>query len=437
MEDKKKMRAKLRWQGFLSGILFTMFFGYGVPHGMQYYKNWKAEQEVRQVMQEAQEAPKDKLNITRVMSKLLAFSSYLDQYYLYDYEEEGQNIEENIYKGMFTAIQEQDPYAAYYTADELQEFMENTTGEYVGIGVLVSQTVDPKQFVVVRVYEGSPAEEAGMLPGDLLYRVNGIDITQMDLDYIVTNMIKGTSGSSLDITVLRDGEEVTLTCERRAVETPTVASKMLEDNIGYVILAQFTKAGQNQFEDAVEQLLDEGMQKLIIDLRGNPGGDVEVATGLLDYILPDNLTQFTEGKEEFEQGKTLFVYMEDKNGKTNAWYAKDGKELSIPIVILVDENSASAAELFSGALRAYGKASLVGTTTFGKGIAQTTFPLSDGSAIEFTTENYYLPNGVSIHKKGLTPDVEEPLDEALKEQVSISMEEDNQLGRAIEVIKAQ
>lgn len=375
------------------------------------------------------------IDFTRVSLKLQLLQAYLDQYYLY--EEDSETVEDQIYKGLINGILEDDPYAAYYTAEELEDFVESSSGAYCGIGVLATQFADTKEILVVRVYEGSPAQEAGFLPGDVLYQVSGIDVRQMDLDYVVNNMIRGEEGSFVDITVIREGEDapVTLHCERRVVETPAVTHHLLEDGTGYVGVVQFSEVAENQFKEAVENLLEEGMERLVIDLRGNPGGSVQTATGMLDYILPDTLTSFTEDRDEFEQGKTLLVYMKNKRDENMAFYGGDGHELSIPIAVLIDETSASASELFAGCLQDYGVAEIVGTTSYGKGIAQTTFMLQDGSAVEFTTENYYTPSGYSVHKKGILPDVEVELSEEVAQKVVISWEEDNQLQAAIQALK--
>ena len=212
-----------------------------------------------------------------------------------------------------------------------------------------------------------------------------------------------------------------LTITRRKIEVPTVEYRMEEDSVGYVLISEFDGVTVNQFEEAVDALTDQGMKGLIIDLRSNPGGRLDGAVSMADYILPDDVDTYEKG-----EGKTLILYV---------YTASDGHSVDLPIVVLVNEESASAAEVFTGALKDYGAARVVGTTTYGKGIVQNVIPLGDGSAIKITTAHYYTPSGFDLHEKGIEPDVEEDLSAELKTQAVVEPEEDNQLSRAAEVLK--
>ena len=205
---------------------------------------------------------------------------------------------------------------------------------------------------------------------------------------------------------------------------------MLEDGIGRVAVSEFDEITVEQFQMAIDELLKDGMKGLIIDLRSNPGGVLDSAVAMADYILPDELDQYEKG-----QGKTLIVYTADKNQEGDVYAASDGHEVDIPIAILINEESASASEVFTGALKDYKMATVVGTTSYGKGIVQNLIPLGDGSAIKITTAHYYTPSGFDLHEKGIAPDVEEPLREDLKTQAVVKPEKDNQLQKATGILK--
>jgi carboxyl-terminal processing protease len=286
----------------------------------------------------------------------------------------------------------------------------------------------------VKVFEGSPALEAGMQPGDIIYKVGDQLVAGESLDVLVSNYIKGEDGTMVDITVYRadKDEYVDLNIVRRKIEVPTVESRMLADKTGYIVVSEFDAVTVEQFTGAIDALTEQGMERLVIDLRNNPGGLLDGAVKMIDYILPDNISTYEKGK-----GKTLIVYTADKNEKGDSYVASDGHEVDIPIAILVNGDSASASEVFTGALKDYGKAVVVGTTSYGKGIVQNLIPLGDGSAIKITTAHYYTPSGFDLHGKGIEPDVEVELSEELKTQAVVTPEEDNQLQKAIEVLKTK
>ena len=346
-------------------------------------------------------------------SKLEAIQKILDKNF---YFEEDESAKQNgLIKGYMEGLD--DPYSVYYTKEEYDEFMENTDGEYVGVGVQVSQAADTKIITVVKVFDG-PAKEAGIEPEDVITKVDGEDISEQDIDSVV-DKIRGIDGTEVTITVYRssDGKDHEYTMKRQKVENPTVEYKMLSDNIGYISVSSFYEVTAQQFIAAVGDLNVQGMEGLIVDLRDNGGGLLDIAVEMLDFMLP-------EGK---------IVYTEDKNGKIiDSYNSTDEQQFTKPLVVLVNGYSASASEIFAGAIKDYGIGTLVGTNTYGKGIVQRMFPLDDGSAIKVTIAKYFTPKGNDIHKIGIKPDVEVEFDsQAYRDSDG---EKDNQLDTAIDEI---
>ena len=368
-----------------------------------------------------------KPDLKKVSSKMQMIQSIIDQVFLYD--EDAAEVEDYIYRGMMAGLN--DPYSVYYNANDYQALQDSTNGSYSGIGAMLSQNKTTGLCTIVKVFEGSPALEAGMKPGDIVYKVGDTLVAGESLDVLVSNYIKGEEGTDVQITVYRADSDtyVDMTLTRRKIEVPTVESQMLADNTGYVAVSEFDAVTVEQFEKAIDDLGKQGMKQLVIDLRSNPGGILDSAVAMVDYILPDDLKNFEKG-----DGKTLIVYTADKNGDGDTYTASDGHELDLPIAILVNENSASASEVFTGALKDYKKAVVVGTTSYGKGIVQNLIPLGDGSAIKITTAHYYTPSGFDLHGKGIAPDVEVELDENLKSQAVVTPEEDNQVQAAIQAL---
>jgi len=345
--------------------------------------------------------------------KLEAIEALIDKNFYF--EEDDQSKQDGIIKGYLEGLD--DPYSVYYTQEEYASFMEDTEGEYVGVGVQVSQAVDTKIITVVKVFDG-PAKEAGIEAEDVITEVNGEDISDQDIDAVV-DKIKGEEGTEVTITVYRssDGKDHEYTMPRQKVENPTVEYKMLADNIGYIEVSSFYEVTGQQYIAAVEDLTSQGMEGLVVDLRGNGGGLLDIAVDMLDYMLP-------EGK---------IVYTEDKDGNVTSEYkSTDEEQFTKPLAVLVNGYSASASEIFAGAIKDYGIGTLVGTNTFGKGIVQRVFPLDDGSAVKLTIAKYFTPNGNDIHKVGIKPDIEVEFDgEAYKKSEG---EKDNQLDAAVDSI---
>lgn len=341
----------------------------------------------------------------QVSNKLEELNDYIEKYYLFDYEEE--NIEDGIYKGMMAGLG--DVYTGYYTPEEYADFMESTNGNYSGIGAMLQQDYTTGIITVVKVFAGSPAEEAGMLADDILYKVKGEEVTGQDLSLVVTDL-KGEEGTTVDFSVLRGTDVIDMTATRRHIEVPTVEWKMLDARIGYIAISEFDDVTDDQFMDALDDLQRQGMTDLVIDLRDNGGGLVDVTCAILDRLLPEG----------------MIVYTEDKNGNREEMRSDAENYYDGGMAVLVNGSSASASEIFAGAIKDYGVGTLVGTQTFGKGIVQNLFPLSDGSAVKITVSRYFTPAGNNIHGVGIVPDI-------IVEKEKDS-DQDDQLQKAIEVL---
>lgn len=321
-------------------------------------------------------------------SKIEFLDSLIQKEYLYSDDMEGTKMQEELIRAYIDGLG--DPYSVYYNEEETKELWESTKGEFSGIGVVISQDVTTGLVTFNSVYENSPAKEAGFQAGDILYKVNGTEITGRDLNDVVKE-IKGEEGTTVEITVLRGEElaEVTATATRRKIEVVTVTSRMLEDNIGYVAVSEFDDVTYEQFKTALDTLEKQGMEGLIVDLRNNPGGSLSTVCDMLDLLLP----------------KGTLVYTEDKNGKRETYTSDPLNKMDLSMAVLVNGNSASASEIFAGAMQDYDAAEIVGTTTYGKGIVQQLFPLTDGTCVKLTISEYFTPNGRNIHGSGIEPDV--------------------------------
>lgn len=354
-----------------------------------------------------------KLDYKKIEEKTSVLQNIIDRYFLFD--EDMTKVEDGIYAGMMNGLG--DPYTVYYTKEEYKALNEDTEGKYSGIGAVVSQNPNTKIITIVKIFDNSPANDAGLQVGDIIYKIDGEEVAGTDMDILVKTKIRGEEGTSFKMTVLRGDErkEVELDLTRRSIEVETVAGKMLDNNIGYIAVSQFDAVTSEQFKSNIESLQSQGMTKLIVDLRGNPGGLLDQVVDMLDYILPDGLV----------------LYTEDKYGKREEYYSDGSHELKIPMVVLVNENSASASEVFTATFRDFEWGTVVGKTTFGKGIVQNVLPLGDGTAVKITTQHYYPPSGYDLHKIGIKPDLEVDLNEGAK----IGTDSDNQLSAAIDILK--
>ena len=320
-------------------------------------------------------------------TKLELLEQLVDESYSGDIDMD--DLQEGLYRGYIDGLG--DKYSVYYDEDETKALMQSTSGEFGGIGALFSQDKDTKVITFLKVYEGSGAEEAGFKVDDILYKVDGKDISGEDLSEVVSK-IRGDEGTTVELTVLRgdDGEEYTATVTRKIVQTDTVYHEMKEDKIGYIQVTEFDDVTTDQYKEALEDLENQGMKGLVVDLRNNPGGNVDTVTDMLDLMLPE--------------GTTLSI--KDKQGKESVYESDDEHQFTKPLVVLVNENSASASEIFSGAIQTFGTGEVVGTTTYGKGVVQQIFDLKDGTSVKLTIAEYLIAGQFGINGKGVTPDVE-------------------------------
>lgn len=346
------------------------------------------------------------------IKKVNTLETLIDQiYYL---EEVGSDVlREGAYKGIVDALD--DPYSVYYTVEEAEEIFTQSEGVYYGIGAYVQLDTVSGYCMISGTIKNTPAEEAGLRAGDIIYKVDGEDMAGLDLSQVVS-YVKGEEGTIVHLTLVRDGEQLEADVERRKVESPTVEHSMLDDRMGYIQITEFDDVTVHQFEEAIADLKANAAQGMVLDLRGNPGGNLSAVVDIADMLL----------------GEGLILYTEDKQGHREEYKSDAAMAIDIPIVVLVDSNSASASEVLSGALKDHGKATLVGTTTFGKGIVQTIRTLRDGSAIKLTISAYYTPSGANIHGIGIEPDVEVKFDA----DAYYDEDFDNQLEKAKEVLGA-
>ena len=346
--------------------------------------------------------------------KLNVLNSVLDKYYYKDLSHK-QKVE-GMYKGLMNGAT--DPYTEYYTQKEYIELMKELTGTYAGIGAVLSPTPTKDGYEIKEVYKGTPAEQSGLKVGDVIVEVNGKKITSKNIENFIMKNIRGEKGDRRVINVKRGEDTVTIKVTLDEIVTPTVTHKMLDSETGYIRISQFTATTTEDFKSALKDLQAQGMKKIIYDLRDNGGGLVDSVAAILDELLP--------------KGKV--VYTKDKYGKEEVYNSDEEKQLNIPAVILVNGNTASASEIFTGAMRDYKRATIIGTKTFGKGIVQQTLPLSDGSAIKITTARYYTPKGECIHGKGIKPDIELEYQYAGTEGQEYDESLDNQIQKGLEVL---
>lgn len=328
-----------------------------------------------------------KVVTNEVMKKIQLIDSAIDEYYLYDIDEE--TLVDMIYAGYVVGLG--DNYSNYYNEAATKALLESTSGEYSGVGAMLTRSATTGVISVSEVYQGSPSEAAGLLVGDILIKVDGEDITGEELSPVI-DRIKGEEGTGVELTILRgaNNEEHTLTMTRQVVETITVEYEMLANKTGYISINQFDKVTTAQFETALNALINQGMERVIFDIRDNPGGSLSVVCEMLDMIIEDG----------------LLVYTEDKNGKRSEKNATSDRSLDMPMAVLVNSGSASASEIFAGAIQDYELGTIVGQTTYGKGVVQQLIDLKDGTMLKLTISEYFTPLGRNIHGIGIQPDIE-------------------------------
>lgn len=345
--------------------------------------------------------------------KISGLRELIDAKYLGDVDD--SELEEGIYKGLVSGLE--DPYSVYYDEEETKSMMESNEGEYCGIGAVLTRNMDTGIITLVQIYDDSPAMEAGLEADDILYKVEDKEVTGEDLTEVVSH-IKGEKGTEVQLTVLRgdDNKEVTVTAVRNTVQVQTVKHEMKNDGIGYLAVSEFDLVTYEQYKEAFADLENQGMKGLVVDLRNNPGGNLETVCDILDLMLPEG----------------LIVYTEDKEGNRDEKKSDEENQFCLPMVVLMNGNSASASEIYAGAIQDYGTGKIVGTQSYGKGVVQQIFMLKDGTSVKLTIAEYFTPKGRNINGKGISPDVEVEY-----ERNEENPDADNQLDKAMEVLKEQ
>jgi carboxyl-terminal processing protease len=390
------------WPGVLAGVAVTLLVFAGIKGGTYLFDYIFGNS-----------FASDGISETDVEEKLDQINGLIEDYYLYEDEIDEDTLIDGIYSGYAAALG--DPYTEYYDEEETKALEESTSGVFSGIGALMSKSPDSDEVVVANVYEGSPAEKAGLQEGDVISQVDGKAAAGEDLS-TVASWVKGEKGTEVSLHVLREGEELELTAIRDDIETQTVFYEMKDGQTGYIAVSEFDDVTYEQFETALNDLEAQGMEGLVIDLRGNPGGNLTTVTDMLKLLLPEG----------------TIVSTKDKYGNTEEITCDGENEFTKPLAVLVNEYSASAAEIFSAAVQDYGTGVIVGTTTYGKGVVQQIIDLGDGTCLKLTIAEYYTPSGRSINGTGVEPDVEVEY-----EYNENDPEADNQLEQALETVREE
>lgn len=346
---------------------------------------------------------------------LTYFKEILDKKYIGEINEE--ELKESAIKGYIAGLN--DPYTEYFTKEEMKEFTEETEGEYVGIGIYTTTDTKQNAIVVLRTIGDSPASKAGLLTGDIITKVDDEEFTGEQLNEAVKKM-KGIAGTNVKITVVRNDKEMEFNIKRENIKISHVSSNVLNDNIGYIKISSFEGGCSEEFLEKYKEIEKQNIESLIIDLRFNGGGIVDEALNIAELMVPkDNILLITKDKTEEE----------------DVVIAKKDASINMPIVVLVNEYSASASEILAGILKEDINATLIGNTTYGKGVIQTVYPLKDGSGLKITTDEYYTPNHNKINKVGIEPTIKVEISEELRQITNLPLEQDIQLQKAIEELK--
>lgn len=406
MNENEKDDNRSFWRGLAVGLASSCAILLVVFGSVKIYQTYR----VYGKLASGNSAETESVANEKTTEKLGVLENTIKQYFWQDVDE--STLEEGVYKGLLESLD--DPYSVYYTHDELVQLQQQTEGIYYGIGAYISQDNEMGYVRVSKIIKNTPAEASGLQQDDYIYKVDGEDMQGKDSSYVVSK-IKGEAGTKVTITVVREGatDPIDIEVERQKIESPTVEYQMLDNDMAYIQITEFDLVTTDQFEEAYKQAQADGMKGLILDLRSNPGGNLSTVCDIARMILP----------------KGLIVYTEDKYGKREEYTCDGANQIKVPLVVLTNGYSASASEILAGAVKDYGIGTLVGTTTYGKGIVQKVINLSDGSAVKLTVSNYFTPNGNNIHKIGIDPDVEVEFDaEQYKNGV------DNQLEKAKEVL---
>ncbi len=409
--------GKFFWGGLFTGLIMSLLVvsSVYVVNRIQYAH--KSGQTVGLHTREESQENTDGESVTGeavnedTVAKMKVIENVIDTYF-YKEDVNKDAMVDGIFKGMVESLG--DPYSEYYSKEELESLYQDSFGVYYGVGAYVSLDTTTGLAKVSGIIADSPAEEADLRAEDIIYKVDDVDVTGMSLQETVS-LIKGDENTTVKLTLIRDGKEIEKEVTRRKVESPTVNFKMLDDGMAYIQITEFDTVTVDQFTEAMAMARGNDMKGLILDLRSNPGGNLSSVVSIAKQMLP----------------KGLIVYTEDRDGNREEYSCDGSKELDVPMVVLVNGNSASASEILAGAIKDYGIGTLVGTTTFGKGIVQRPIELSDGSAVKLTISSYYTPNGINIHGIGIKPDVECEFD---SERYYSDEAYDNQLEKAKEVL---
>lgn len=350
-----------------------------------------------------------------ITAALNRYKTIIDKYYLGEINDE--KLKEGAIKGYIEGLE--DPYTEYISKEDMKDYLDDTMGNFVGIGIYMVKNTEANKIQVLAPIKNSPAEKAGILPGDLIIAVDDVSYTAEDMS-VASNKIKGEEGSSVKVEILRGTETKTFELKRENIKVNPVEGKVLGNQIGYIEFSSFDEDTAKDFKAKYEELQKKGIKSLIIDLRNNGGGIVDEALEIADYIA--------------DKGSTL-LYEVDKNQKEEVKKASQDPVIQLPIIILTNENTASSSEILAGALKDLGKAKTVGTTTYGKGVIQQVLTLPDGSGLKITSEKYLTPNKTEINKIGIEPDEKVELPDTVKNILSVEEKDDTQLQKAIEMLK--
>ena len=406
MEEKKQRIYKT-----IMLVVLTSFITFLITSLVMYSK-LSANQGVQIVTEGSSSGTYSSLN--KYLSNV---KSILEKYYLWADQIDEDKLQEGAVKGYVDALG--DKYTEYIPADEMKEYTEDIKGNFEGIGIYMIADDESNKVLIYYPIPDSPAEKAGIKAGDKIVSINGVEYTAKDLSEI-SEKIKGQSGTQVTLVVDRNGENLTFTVTREKIETNPITSKIIENDIGYVKIPSFDEDTATEFKQKVEDLKTKGAKSLIIDLRNNGGGMVDVATEMADFML--------------DKDKIILKTVDNKENEEITKSQKDAI-IDMHIVVLVNYNTASSAEILTAALKDNGRAKVVGTKTYGKGIIQSVLSLRDGSGIKITTASYYTPNGDKIHEVGITPDEVVELPDDVENSYAVTDEQDTQLKKAIDMLK--
>lgn len=370
------------------------------------------------VFEEHNTVPFSDTNTESSLSAILSqYRRIIDKYYLGDVDED--KLQEGAIRGYIEGLE--DEYTEYISKEEMKTYLDDTLGNFVGIGIYMVKNTEYDKIQILSPIKGSPAEKAGLEPGDLILSVDGTNYTADQMDE-ASNKIKGEIGTKVTLEVLRDTKNLKFEIIREKIKVNLVEGKILHNNIGYIEFSSFDETTAQDFKDKYKELEKQGIQSLIIDLRNNGGGLVDQAIEIADYIVEKD---------------SILLYEVDKNNKEKITRSQNNPIINMPIIVLTNENTASASEILAGALKDLGKAKIVGTKTYGKGVIQQILTLSDGSGLKITIEEYQTPNRNKINKVGINPDIEVELPETVTSILAVEESEDTQLQKAIEILKNQ